>query len=141
MHLGQEDLATADLKAIKSAGLRLGISTHGYYEMLRAAQYQPSYIALGAIYPTKTKDMSGQIQGIDRLKHYAKLFADKSTVAIGGITQERAAEVTATGVGSIAVVTALTEADNVKQAVEAFQAHFVEAKADVKIEDKTEPKS
>lgn len=128
VHLGQEDLATADLKAIKSAGLRLGISTHGYFEMLRAAQYQPSYIAFGAIYPTKTKDMSGQIQGVDRLAHYTKLFADKSTVAIGGITEERAGEVAATGVGSIAVVTAITETDNVKSAVEAFQMYFNEPK-------------
>ena len=124
IHLGQEDLQKADLKSIKAAGMRLGISTHGYFEMLRAHQYQPSYLAFGAIYPTRTKDMSGQIQGIDRLEKYAKLFDKYATVAIGGINLERAEAVAKTGVGSIAVVTAITEADDVEAAVAALQQHF-----------------
>lgn len=121
VHLGQEDLQTADLQAIKSAGLRLGLSTHGYFEMLRAHQYQPSYMAFGAIYPTKTKDMTGQIQGVERLKRYVKLFQDHTTVAIGGINEERASEVLDTGIGSIAVVTAITEAEYVDEAVGRLQ--------------------
>jgi hydroxymethylpyrimidine kinase/phosphomethylpyrimidine kinase/thiamine-phosphate diphosphorylase len=124
VHLGQRDLNEADLNVIKSAGSRLGISTHGYYEMLRAREYQPSYLAFGAIYPTKTKDMAGMIQGVDRLEKYVQLFADYTTVAIGGISLERAAQVAKTGVDSIAVVTAITEAANVTDAVEQFQKHF-----------------
>ena len=57
VHLGQEDVHTADLSAIAAAGLRLGLSTHGYYEMLRALHFRPSYLALGAVFPTTTKTM------------------------------------------------------------------------------------
>ena len=121
VHLGQEDLNEADLTVIKASGARLGISTHGYYEMLRAHEYQPSYLAFGAIFPTKTKDMAGMIQGVDRLEKYANLFSDYTTVAIGGISLERASDVVKTGVGSIAVVTAITEANNVTDAVEQLQ--------------------
>ena len=112
VHLGQEDLAIADLAAIAKAGIRLGISTHGCYEFLLAQQLQPSYLAIGAIFPTVTKDMTGQIQGIDNLSHMLKLKADIPVVAIGGINQTRAIDVAATGVDSIAVVTAITRADD-----------------------------
>jgi len=44
VHLGQEDLATADLDAIRNAGLRLGLSTHGYAEMVYADRFCPSYM-------------------------------------------------------------------------------------------------
>ena len=127
VHIGQEDLCAADLVQIQQAGLRLGISTHGCYEFLLAQQLQPSYLAVGAIFPTKTKDMTGQIQGLDNLKHLLilrsqlpeQLTAEQKTpvVAIGGINLARAPEVLATGVDSIAVVTAITEAKDPEQAV------------------------
>lgn len=122
VHLGQEDLAGANLVAIKEAGLRLGLSTHGFYEMLRAHNYRPSYIALGAIYPTTTKDMSGQIQGLDKLSKFVPLMNNYPTVAIGGIDLSRANDVLNTGVGSIAVVRAITEASNYKEAISELQA-------------------
>jgi hydroxymethylpyrimidine kinase/phosphomethylpyrimidine kinase/thiamine-phosphate diphosphorylase len=116
VHIGQEDLQDADLAKIQQAGVRLGISTHGCYEFLLAQQLQPSYLAIGAIFPTKTKDMTGQIQGIDNLKQVLALRPNEKShqipvVAIGGINLERAPEVLATGVESIAVVTAITEAE------------------------------
>ena len=127
VHIGQEDLCAADLAQIQKAGLRLGISTHGCYEFLLAQQLQPSYLAVGAIFPTKTKDMTGQIQGLDNLKQLLTLRArlpEQGTaeqqipiVAIGGINLKRAPQVLATGVDSIAVVTAITEAENPEQAV------------------------
>ena len=117
VHLGQEDLQSADLKAIRAAGLKLGISTHGFFELLYAHQYRPSYLAIGAIYPTNTKDMSGQLQGPEKLTRMAALLPDYPLVAIGGITAERAREVVASGVGSIAVVTAITGAPDYRQAV------------------------
>lgn len=117
VHLGQEDMLVADLAAIKQAGLKLGISTHGYYEILRAHQIKPSYIALGHIYPTVTKDMPSKPQGLQRLQRYADLMQDYPLVAIGGISIVRAPQVAATGVGSVAVVTAITAADDYKQAI------------------------
>ncbi|MCF6438495.1 thiamine phosphate synthase [Pseudoalteromonas luteoviolacea] len=118
VHLGQEDLNVADLNAIKQAGLRLGLSTHGFYEMLRAHNYRPSYLAFGAIYPTTTKDMTGQIQGLEKLRHFVPLMrSEYPTVAIGGIDLARSSEVAATGVGSVAVVRAITEAQSPEQAI------------------------
>lgn len=132
VHIGQEDLANADLAQIQHAGLRLGISTHGCYEFLLAQQLQPSYLAIGAIFPTKTKDMTGQIQGIENLKQLLALRLrqqDENThipiVAIGGINLERAPEVIATGVDSIAVVTAITKAENPEEAVEKLIAETI----------------
>lgn len=121
VHIGQEDLQTTPLDKIHHAGLRLGISTHGCYEFLLSQQLKPSYLAIGAIYPTKTKNMTGQIQGVENLADILKLSGDIPVVAIGGINHERAPEVLATGVDSIAVVTAITEAENPEQSVEMFK--------------------
>ena len=121
VHLGQEDLEIANLVAIKEAGLRLGLSTHGFYEMLRAHNYRPSYMAFGAIYPTTTKDMTGQIQGLEKLIKFLPLMQSYPTVAIGGIDLSRAEHVANTGVGSVAVVRAITEADNYVEAISALQ--------------------
>ena len=121
VHIGQEDIHDADLYAIQRAGLRLGISTHGCYEFLLAQQLQPSYLAIGAIFPTKTKNMTGQIQGIENLSQILQLATDIPLVAIGGINQQRAKQVWQTGVNSIAVVTAITESKNAETAVKQFQ--------------------
>ncbi|MGL5668693.1 MAG: thiamine phosphate synthase, partial [Shewanella sp.] len=111
VHLGQEDLAVTDLNAIHVAGLALGISSHGYFELLRAHQYAPSYIALGHIFPTTTKQMPSAPQGLFKLTHYVELLnAHYPLVAIGGIGPSNLAQVKATGVSNIAVVRAITEA-------------------------------
>lgn len=126
VHLGQEDLETADLAAIQQAGLRLGLSTHGYYEILRAAEFRPSYIALGHIYPTTTKQMPSKPQGLSRLALYQRLIGqDFPTVAIGGIDLSRADAVWQTGVSSVAVVRAITQADDPQAAVDDFYCRLV----------------
>ena len=121
VHIGQEDLVDADLKSISQAGLRLGISTHGCYEFLLAQQLKPSYLAFGAIFPTKTKNMTGQIQGVDNLRQILTLATDIPVVAIGGINQKRAPLVWQTGVDSIAVVTAITQAESFANAVKVLR--------------------
>jgi thiamine-phosphate pyrophosphorylase len=107
VHLGQEDMEVADLAAIRAAGLRLGLSSHGYAEMLRADRFSPSYIAMGAVYPTTLKRMATAPQGTGRLHAYARLMRDYPLVAIGGIDEARMPEVLTSGVGSVAVVRAL----------------------------------
>ena len=124
VHIGQEDLQDADLTTIQQAGLRLGISTHGCYEFLLAQQLRPSYLAIGAIFPTKTKNMTGQIQGLANLKQIVQLATDIPVVAIGGINHQRAEQVWQTGVDSVAVVTAITESENAEIAVKQFQQIF-----------------
>ena len=110
VHLGQEDLDIADLDAIHRAGLRLGVSTHDDAELDRALAERPSYIALGHVFPTQTKEMPSSPQGLKELKRHVARLQGVSTVAIGGISLQRAPEVLATGVGSIAVVSAITQA-------------------------------
>ncbi|EPF4655090.1 thiamine phosphate synthase [Cronobacter sakazakii] len=110
VHLGQEDLQTADLDAIRNAGLRLGVSTHDDMEIDVALAVRASYIALGHVFPTQTKQMPSAPQGLAQLTAHVKRLGDYPTVAIGGISLERAPAVLETGVGSIAVVSAITQA-------------------------------
>lgn len=112
VHLGQEDLNVANLDAIHAAGLRLGLSTHDDAELDRALAEQPSYVALGHVFPTRTKEMPSAPQGLEELSRHVKRLQGISTVAIGGISLQRAPAVLATGVGSIAVVSAITQADD-----------------------------
>lgn len=116
VHLGQEDLETTDLSAIRAAGLRLGVSTHDDMEIDIALAARPSYIALGHVFPTQTKQMPSAPQGLAQLARHISRLEDYPTVAIGGISLERAPEVLATGVGSIAVVSAITQAQDWKTA-------------------------
>ena len=110
VHLGQEDLQATDLDAIRTAGLRLGVSTHDDMEIDVALAARPSYIALGHVFPTQTKQMPSAPQGLEQLARHVERLADYPTVAIGGISLARAPAVIATGVGSIAVVSAITQA-------------------------------
>ncbi|WP_432731573.1 thiamine phosphate synthase [Variovorax sp. W6] len=115
IHLGQEDLdalSPDELAQLRASGLRLGVSTHGYAEMVRADKVSPSYIAMGAVYPTTLKKMATAPQGVARLGAYARLLRGYPQVGIGGIDAVRLPEVLATGVGSVAVVRALVAADD-----------------------------
>ena len=112
VHLGQEDLESTELELIRAAGLRLGVSTHDNMEIDVALAARPSYIALGHVFPTQTKQMPSAPQGLEQLGSHIERLADYPTVAIGGISLERAPAVLATGVGSIAVVSAITQAND-----------------------------
>ncbi|MDX2264403.1 MAG: thiamine phosphate synthase [Hyphomicrobiales bacterium] len=103
IHLGQEDLAAADLGAIRRAGLKLGVSTHDRAELETALAAEPDYVALGPIYETTLKKMRFAPQGLERIGEWKRL-AGRPLVAIGGITLERAPGVFAAGADSIAVV-------------------------------------
>ncbi|CCK12225.1 Thiamin-phosphate pyrophosphorylase [Cronobacter sakazakii 680] len=118
VHLGQEDLETADPDAIRRAGLRLGVSTHDDMEIDVALAVRPSYIALGHVFPTQTKQMPSAPQGLAQLTAHVKKLGDYPTVAIGGISLERAPAVLETGVGSIAVVSAITRAPDWRAATQ-----------------------
>jgi thiamine-phosphate pyrophosphorylase len=128
VHLGQEDLDAADLDAIRAAGLRLGLSTHGYAEMRRAAAHHPSYLALGAVFPTTLKAMATPPQGPARLRAYARLLQGWPLVAIGGIGPEQVDDVAASGVGSFAVVRAIVAAADPEAAARDLQRRFAEAR-------------
>jgi thiamine-phosphate pyrophosphorylase len=125
VHLGQEDLEALQpnqLQSLREAGLRLGLSTHGYAEMLRADRYSPSYMALGAVFATTLKRMATAAQGTARLRRYAQLMDRYPLVAIGGIDEARLPAVMASGVGSAAVVRAVVAADQPEAAAQALGA-------------------
>jgi len=121
VHLGQEDMASADLDAIRLSGLRLGLSTHGYAEMVYADRFCPSYIAMGAVFPTILKRMPTAPQGLGRLYKYAKLMGHYPLVAIGGIDESSIHAVAQSGVGSVAVVRAITSSNDPKTTVKKLQ--------------------
>ncbi len=125
VHLGQEDLSNAEgadiaaLPELKRAGLRLGLSTHTPAELARAHAVQPSYLAIGPIYPTTLKVMPYEPVGLERLATWAKqaaLYPKIPVVAIGGISLARMPGVLACGVDGVAVVSAVTLASDPQQA-------------------------
>ena len=119
VHLGQEDLADADLSAIAASGLRLGISTHAYWEVCRAWALRPSYIACGPIHATKAKAMPWLPQGNDNLAYWCALLP-LPVVAIAGMNVNRAREATERGAAGVAVISAITAADAPEAAIEAM---------------------
>jgi thiamine-phosphate pyrophosphorylase len=105
VHLGQGDLDTADIRALRKAHVRIGISTHDPAELERALALQPDYVALGPIYPTVLKQMPWAPQGLERIGEWKRRIGNLPLVAVGGLTVERVPGVFAAGADSAAVVT------------------------------------
>lgn len=117
VHLGQEDLVDADVKAIRRAGLKLGVSTHDHAELERGLAADPDYVALGPIWPTALKKMPFAPQGLERIGEWKKLIGGRPLVAIGGLTLERALLCLEAGADCAAVVgDIVNNVDPVKQA-------------------------
>ncbi|MER9771179.1 thiamine phosphate synthase [Mesorhizobium sp. M0220] len=108
VHLGQEDLQTADLSRIRSAGVRLGLSTHDHVELETAMFAEPDYVALGPIYPTILKKMKWAPQGLERIGEWNRRVAPIPLVTIGGLNLDRLDGVFEAGANSAAVVTDIT---------------------------------
>jgi thiamine-phosphate pyrophosphorylase len=127
LHLGQEDLAEADVAAIREAGLTLGISTHDHAELETALAVRPDYVALGPIFPTTLKSMRFAPQGIPKITEWKKRVGEIPLVAIGGIKLEQASEIFAAGADSIAVVSDITQNAEPDQRVRAWLQHHSES--------------
>ncbi|MFT8958258.1 MAG: thiamine phosphate synthase [Gluconobacter oxydans] len=112
VHLGQEDMETADFAALRDARIRFGLSTHDPAELERALSYEPAYVALGPVYPTLLKKMKWGPQGLERVADWKKRAGQTPLVAIGGLTPERLPGVFAAGADSAAVVTDIQMADD-----------------------------
>ena len=111
VHLGQEDLAGADLAAIRAAGLRIGVSTHSHAELDAALAASADYVALGPIYETRLKAMKWAPQGLSRLAEWRTRIGCP-LVAIGGLTRDRAAAVLSAGADSAAVITDIVTSED-----------------------------
>lgn len=123
VHLGQEDLEPVDLGALRQAGMRLGLSTHSYWEIARAWALRPSYIACGPIFATQSKDMPWIPQGLDNLRYWANVLP-LPVVGIAGIGLHNVAEVAATGAASAAVISAISQAPDPEQACRDLMSGF-----------------
>jgi thiamine-phosphate pyrophosphorylase len=113
VHLGQEDLAAADLPAIRRANIKIGVSTHNHAELKRALAADADYVALGPIYATTLKVMPWSPQGLPRIAEWRSLI-NCPLVAIGGITAERAPVVLAAGADSVAVITDIVTSEDLE---------------------------
>ncbi len=127
VHLGQEDLADADVAAIRRAGLTLGLSTHDEAELAGALRHAPDYVALGPIYPTTLKVVGFAPQGLARITEWKRRIGAVPLVAIGGITLERAPAVYAAGADSIAVATDVTHSGDPDARVKAWLGEAAQA--------------
>ncbi len=105
IHLGQEDLAAADIPSIKAAGIKLGISTHDEEELAIALAAEPDYVPLGPIHATKLQGLNVGPQGLDRIRTWKDRIGQMQLCAIGGITPERAPGVITAGADTVAVIT------------------------------------
>lgn len=112
IHLGQEDLDIADIKAIRAAGIKIGLSTHDNDELDRALSYKPEYLALGPVYPTILKKMKWTEQGLDKVTEWKKLVGDTPLVAIGGMSVERAQGAFDAGADIVSAITDITLNDD-----------------------------
>jgi len=108
VHLGQEDLDTADIAALRTANIKIGLSTHDRAELDRALSLAPDYIALGPIYPTILKKMKWTEQGLDKLTEWKSLIRDIPLIAIGGMSVERAQGAFDAGANVVSAVTDIT---------------------------------
>jgi len=131
IHLGQEDLAAADVAAIKAAGLRLGVSTHSEDELEIALAAQPDYVALGPVYETKLKVMKWAPQGLMRVSRWKERIGTLPLVAIGGMTPDRADGAISAGADSVAVVTDFVTAQHPEQRIQSWLAWAAERRAPV----------
>ena len=108
VHLGQTDLDSADVIALRKARVRIGISTHSHAELEHALAFDPDYVALGPVFPTTLKRMPWAPQGLERVQEWKRLVGNRPLVAIGGLTVERLAGVFAAGADCAAVVSDVT---------------------------------
>lgn len=120
VHLGQEDLDTADAPALRRAGVRFGVSTHDHQELDRALSLEPAYIAFGPIYDNATKQVPFAPQGLERLKLWRDLAGGYPLVAIGGITLDQAPDALRAGADSVAVIGDLFAAPDPVERARAF---------------------
>ncbi|MDO5069611.1 MAG: thiamine phosphate synthase [Neisseria zoodegmatis] len=118
VHLGQSDMPVAEAAALCEGRLLIGLS-HNTLAEIEASRHNAAldYCAIGPIFPTQSKEKPNPTVGIERIRQIRAQGFDRPLVAIGGITAGTAAEVRAAGADGIAVISAVTRAGNVGQAV------------------------
>ncbi|NLB55517.1 MAG: thiamine phosphate synthase [Lentisphaerae bacterium] len=119
VHLGQDDFPPEYARKI-GPDLIIGVSTHNIEEAVLAEKYGASYVNIGPVFPTKTKAYEGEYIGLDGISRISSHISIPFTV-MGGIKQENIPDLTAHGARTIAVVTAVTQADSPRVAAESLR--------------------
>ncbi|OUV03907.1 MAG: hypothetical protein CBC42_00465 [Betaproteobacteria bacterium TMED82] len=108
LHLGQEDLLSANIISILDSGLALGLSTHSFWEMCFALSFRPSYVACGPIFPTRAKEMPWRPQGVKNLSYWTRLI-ECPVIGIGGINSSNISDIKLIGCAGAAVIDGLVK--------------------------------
>ena len=113
LHVGQTDLSPADARRVIGADAILGLSTHTKEQWDAAVREPISYMAIGPVFGTGTKNTGYDAIGLGVVADAssAAAAARLPTVAIGGITLENAASVIEAGAASVAVIGDLVNGD------------------------------
>ncbi len=125
VHVGADDMAVAEAKALVGTDMLVGYSSHSATEAKAAETAGADYVALGAIFPTATKGPGHPVVGLATLSEVVEAL-QVPVVAIGGINRENFFEVKATGVAAVAMISALVMQPSIQQAAEYFQRAFYE---------------
>ena len=104
VHVGQDDLTPGDARAIVGPAAVVGLSTHTLPQIEAALREPVSYIAVGPVFGTATKDTGYEAVGLDLVRAAARLAGRIPVVAIGGITLDRAPDVIGAGASAVAVI-------------------------------------
>jgi thiamine-phosphate pyrophosphorylase len=115
VHVGQEDLSPADARRVLPEGAIVGFSTHNIGQLERAVAEPVDYVAVGPVFPTRSKTRPDPVVGLDLVRR-ARGITEKPLVAIGGIAPANAAQVVAAGADGVAVISALLSAEDVSAA-------------------------
>jgi thiamine-phosphate pyrophosphorylase len=115
LHIGQEDLLSADARAVLGAQALLGLSTHGVAQVEAAAAEPVDYVAVGPVFATRTKENPDPVVGLEMVRR-ARALTSRPLVAIGGITRENARAVVEAGADGVAVVSDLLDAPDLARA-------------------------
>jgi thiamine-phosphate pyrophosphorylase len=105
VHVGQDDLSASAVRRILDESAIIGVSTHDDRQVVRAIADQPSYIAVGPIFGTSTKDTGYSARGLDLVRRAAG--HGKPVVAIGGITLQHVPDLVRAGASGVAVISDL----------------------------------
>jgi thiamine-phosphate pyrophosphorylase len=121
VHLGQDDLEPGDVRGLLPEGALVGLSTHNLEQLRRAAEQPVDYLALGPVFPTRSKAPPDPVVGLETLRQ-ARALTDRPLVAIGGITRGNAPDVVAAGADGVAVISDLLAVEDLETAVREFLA-------------------
>ena len=119
VHVGSGDISPSDIKAEYGNNLIVGYSSHSVDEAIEASRNNADYIAFGAIFPTPTKGAGHPVQGVSKLKLLVDIL-DVPIVGIGGINRGNIENVVSTGVNSIAMISSICMAKDIKNEVAYF---------------------